>query len=177
MNQQGNSLEKNIATYIRSKGLNLSVMARETGIPYMFLYDSFFNTNRSRSIKGRELISVCAFLDVNPMNFMNKQGGRERVSITLPSSINILGMTYQVKEVEVVNKETFLFGEINFITQVIKIDSSLTQERKNQVLMHEIFHGVLEALGLDELNEDEKVVQSISATLYHLFSSQVIFSF
>lgn len=99
------------------------------------------------------------------------------MSFALPSSVKIAGITYQVREVEVVNKETYLFGEINYITQVIKIDSSLTQERKRQVLMHEIIHGVLEVLGLDELNEDEKVVQSISAILYHIFTSQVIFSF
>lgn len=77
MEGQGHSLEKNIAIYIRSKGINLSLMSRETKIPYMSLYNSFFNTNRCRPIKGKELISVCSFLGVNPMDFMNKQGGED----------------------------------------------------------------------------------------------------
>ena len=67
------SLEKNIAEHIKSKGINLSAMSRETKIPYMSLYDSFFNVNRERPIKGKELISICVFLGVNPMDFADKK--------------------------------------------------------------------------------------------------------
>lgn len=73
-------LEKNIATFIRDKGINLSVISRETGIPYMSLYDSFFNTKKNRPIKGQELVSVCTFLGVNPMDFAKdpvKEGGEK----------------------------------------------------------------------------------------------------
>lgn len=77
---------------------------------------------------------------------------------------------------EVVNKEKLCFGEIDFFSQKIKIDNTLTEERKKQVLMHEILHAIFEILGLNELNEDEKAVQSIAATLYHTFSTQIIFS-
>lgn len=62
-------LEKNIADFIRKKGINLSVVSRETKIPYMSLYDSLFNTKRSRPLKGHELVSLCTFLGVNPMDF------------------------------------------------------------------------------------------------------------
>lgn len=95
---------------------------------------------------------------------------------TIPDSINILGINYEVREVEVVSKETFLLGEIDYINQVIKLDKALADEKKCQILMHEILHGILESLGLDEINDDEKMVQSIAAALYHLFSSQTIFS-
>ena len=63
------SLENNIAKYLKDKGIVLSVVARETGIPYMALYDSFFNAKKQRPIKGSELIKVCHFLDINPMEF------------------------------------------------------------------------------------------------------------
>lgn len=68
-------IEKKLAAYIKSKGINLSVMARETQIPYMSLYDSFFNAKRTRPIKGQELVDVCTFLSVNPMDFTDKEGG------------------------------------------------------------------------------------------------------
>lgn len=68
------SLEKNIADYVKGKGIALTVMSRETGIPYMALYDSFFNSRKKRPIKGSELIGVCNFLGVNPMEFKDKEG-------------------------------------------------------------------------------------------------------
>ena len=67
------SLESNIANYVKSKGIELSVMSRETGIPYMSLYDSLFNSRKARVIKGRELIAICDFLKVNPMNFKDNE--------------------------------------------------------------------------------------------------------
>lgn len=42
--------------------------------------------------------------------------------------------------------------------------------------MHEILHGIFESLGMAELRDDEKAVQSLATALYHLFSTQTIFS-
>lgn len=67
------ALEKNIAEFIKKKGVNLSAMSRETGIPYMSLYDSLFNERKSRQLKASELIAVCEFLDVSPMDFKKKE--------------------------------------------------------------------------------------------------------
>lgn len=63
------SLTKNLSRYVRDKGINVSKMSRDTGIPYMALYDSLLNNERGRAIRGGELIKVCAFLGVNPMDF------------------------------------------------------------------------------------------------------------
>lgn len=63
------SLERNIAGFIKKRGVNISAMSRETGIPYMSIYDSLFNDKRSRKLKGSELIAICKFLDVSPMEF------------------------------------------------------------------------------------------------------------
>lgn len=92
----------------------------------------------------------------------------------LPEKISILGLVYDVREVEVVDKSNPCYGEINYQDQVIKIDKGLTSERKGMVLMHEVLHGVLEAIGQNELNNDENAVQSIASALYHVLSSQTI---
>ena len=63
------SLERNIAGFIKKRGVNISAMSRETGIPYMSIYDSLFNDKRSRKLNGSELIAICKFLDVSPMEF------------------------------------------------------------------------------------------------------------
>lgn len=66
------SLEKNIASYIKEKAINLSEMSRQTGISYAALYDSLFNKDKNRQLRGRELVAICVFLEVNPMDFAEK---------------------------------------------------------------------------------------------------------
>lgn len=65
------SLEKNLAEFIRKKGIQLSVMSRATGISYMALYDTFFNEKKKRQIRGKELIAVSEFLGIDPKDFVD----------------------------------------------------------------------------------------------------------
>lgn len=90
--------------------------------------------------------------------------------------LNILGVLYEVKEVDVVNKTEPRRGEINYLTNEIRIDKNMPKSLKEQVLMHEIMHAVFDLLGLHELGEDEEKVQSIATALHHVFTSQIIFS-
>lgn len=52
--------------------------------------------------------------------------------------IDILGVEYTVSEVDVVNKEELRKGEINFLTNEIRIDKGMPGTLKEQVLMHEM---------------------------------------
>lgn len=66
------SLEKNLAEYIKSKGINLTFLSKQIGVPYFSLYDSLANNNRNRELKGTELMLICKFLDKKPEEFMDK---------------------------------------------------------------------------------------------------------
>jgi hypothetical protein len=90
--------------------------------------------------------------------------------------VNILGVTYRVKEVKVVNKQDWRKGQIDFVKCRIRIDSSMSRKMKEQTLMHEVLHGILEGLGMEELNSDERAVQSIASALHLALTSQTIFS-
>lgn len=90
--------------------------------------------------------------------------------------INILGVIYTVKEVDTVNKTDPRRGEINFLTNEIRIDKNMPKSLKEQVLMHEILHAVFDLLGYEKLAVNEKKVQSIATALHHIFSTQTIFS-
>ncbi len=59
----------NISKYIKGKGINLSKMSRDTGIPYVALYDSLLNEFRNRELRADELYKVCGFLGVDPKEF------------------------------------------------------------------------------------------------------------
>lgn len=67
------NFEKNLAKYIKAKGINLSEMSRKIKIPYMQLYNSLFNEKKSRELRSSELIAVCKFLEVNPMDFAEQK--------------------------------------------------------------------------------------------------------
>ncbi len=67
------AVTKRLADYVKEKRINVSAMARDTGIPYMALYDSLLNDERDREIRGRELLRVCKFLGVNPMEFAEEK--------------------------------------------------------------------------------------------------------
>ena len=62
----------NVSRYIRSKGINLSKMSRDTGIPYAALYASLNDESRERDLRDDEFIKVCMFIGVNPMDFADK---------------------------------------------------------------------------------------------------------
>lgn len=100
---------------------------------------------------------------------------KERGEIEM-KKIDILGVVYTIEEVEVVNKAEPRRGEINFLTNEIRIDRNMPKCLKNQVLMHEVLHAVFDLLGLSELAEDEEKVQSIATALHQIFSTQTIFS-
>ncbi len=91
-------------------------------------------------------------------------------------SINILGLNYTIEEVDTVNKFEPRKGEINYLSNEIRIDKNMPEDLKNQVLMHEILHAVFDLLGMRELAEDEDKVQSIATALHLVFSTQTIFS-
>lgn len=67
------SVTKNVAQYVNEKGINLSKMSRDTGIQYGKLYASLCDTRKDRSLRDDELVKVCKFLGINPMNFANKE--------------------------------------------------------------------------------------------------------
>lgn len=75
------ALTANVSAYIKKMGINLTKVSKDTGIPYMALYDSLFNKDRNRDLKAKEFIAVCEFLGVDPMDFADKEpaGGRRNV--------------------------------------------------------------------------------------------------
>lgn len=73
------TLEDWLSEIIKSRGINLAEAARSINVPYMALYDSLRNKSKNREIKGRELVKLCRFLDINPMDFEgNLETGKER---------------------------------------------------------------------------------------------------
>ena len=59
------NLEEKLSKCIDDKGIALTVVSRRTGISYMALYDSLKNKAKKREIRGKELVKLCKFLDID----------------------------------------------------------------------------------------------------------------
>lgn len=71
-------ITENVSKYVKQKGINLSKMARDTGLSYSALYNSLMDTDRERDLRDYEFMGVCFFLGVDPREFADKEavGGR-----------------------------------------------------------------------------------------------------
>ena len=63
------SVSKRIGEYMRSKGYNLSVVAKLTGLNYQSLYRSLYSEDFERDLRAEELIPLCVLLNVDPRMF------------------------------------------------------------------------------------------------------------
>jgi len=68
-------------------------------------------------------------------------------------TVKIGYLTYEITEVESVNKFESRKGEIDYFSRQIRIDKDMTLQDKKETLIHEIIHGVEEFMGIN-LEED-----------------------
>ena len=84
----------------------------------------------------------------------------------LPEAVSILGITYRVK------RKSLPDGEDGYIVprkQRIVLGKHLSEEKAEQVLVHEVVHGILDQLGYLDLYEDERLVQGLAIGLHEAF--------
>ena len=60
---------KNLSDYVKRRGINLSKVARDTGLSYSVLYRSLMDSDRERDLRDYEFMGVCLFLGVDPRDF------------------------------------------------------------------------------------------------------------
>lgn len=64
---------KNVALYVKEKGINISKMARDTKVSYAALYTSLCDEERERALRADELLAVCDFLEIEPRYFRQEK--------------------------------------------------------------------------------------------------------
>jgi len=79
--------------------------------------------------------------------------------------IKIGVVTWTIKEVQDLRMSEYIFGDCNINNQVIRLDATISQEHKEQVLMHELLHACLYTMCEEELNGNEKFVNMLAHLL------------
>lgn len=86
--------------------------------------------------------------------------------MTLPTTVKVGGVNYTVAEKENLIQKDELWGEVNYFNTEINIDSSLSNDRKEQVLIHEVTHAIFLEAGYKE--QDEDMINRVSIILHQV---------
>lgn len=68
------AVTEKVSEYVKNKGINLSKLSRDANIRYTDIYNSLANPKRNRDLRDYELIRICKFLEINPMDFAENEG-------------------------------------------------------------------------------------------------------
>ena len=93
----------------------------------------------------------------------------KRVAGRLPKEIKVGHQTFQIKEVDLVAKsndaEGECWGKVTFNDFTIEIQKGLNSRTKKDVLLHEVFHTILQFIGeresVSQFN-DERLTESLA---------------
>ena len=88
-----------------------------------------------------------------------------------PSSVIILGKRYEINytdkpsDVDIYRRES-LWGQIDYWTRTIRVyENKGSAEDRWHTIIHEVLHGIITALKLDKLKEDEDTIDLLALAL------------
>lgn len=74
--------------------------------------------------------------------------------MALPNEVKVAGVTYTVEIQENLINVEEAWGRIDFFNTHIRVDASLTEDRKKQSYIHELTHAIFLEAGFKEQEED-----------------------
>ena len=81
-----------IAKYVSDRGINITKISEMTGLEYGVIYDSLGPRGRGRDLRDDELIKICTFLEVNPMDFADSKEDQKGGDIRAKKGTNPFGI-------------------------------------------------------------------------------------
>lgn len=84
----------------------------------------------------------------------------------LTSKVKVGGVHYTVEEQENMIQNDDLWGRVDYFNSQIRIDKSLSDDRKEQVLIHETLHAIFMEAGYKE--QDEDMINRVSIVLHQV---------
>lgn len=92
----------------------------------------------------------------------------------IPAEVKIFGVDYTVDEVEIVDRENYAcVGWCDPRKATITVCRDLNDKIKQQTLIHEVIHAILESLSLHEESANEVLVQGLAAGINEAFGKRI----
>lgn len=92
---------------------------------------------------------------------------------SLPDTINVAGINYSIVQVDGLSEEYDLGGQILYQKGIIKIDADMCQDKKEQVIVHELVHSIFNEAGYD--NQEEEMVNRLGIVLYQVLKNNKLY--
>ncbi|MGC9338741.1 hypothetical protein [Listeria ivanovii] len=93
--------------------------------------------------------------------------------MTIPEQVKIGAINYKVQEKEVVDNDLNNWGAWVFHDNHIEVLAGLSDERKEQTLIHEILHAIFYEAGFEE--QDEDLINRAGIVLYQFLKDNNLF--
>lgn len=94
------------------------------------------------------------------------------------SKIKIMSQSYDIEQMETIELGVIKLGEVNHLENLIKICSTIPEDKKKIVLLHEILHVIFQQLGFDEEHDNEHLIDCLANSLYQVLKDNPkLFSF
>ncbi|EGO5453284.1 TPA: hypothetical protein ACHV3V_003115 [Listeria monocytogenes] len=93
--------------------------------------------------------------------------------MTIPEQVKIGAINYKVQEKEVVDNDLNNWGACVFHDNHIEVLAGLSDERKEQTLIHEILHAIFYEAGFEE--QDEDLINRAGIVLYQVLKDNNLF--
>lgn len=84
------------------------------------------------------------------------------------SKIKIMSQSYDIEQLETIELGAIKLGEVNHLENLIKICSTIPEDKKKIVLLHEIIHVIFQQLGFDEEHDNEHLIDCLANSLYQV---------
>lgn len=91
----------------------------------------------------------------------------------IPNSVNVVGVEYTVEIVEGLCVEHGVAGACHYDTSKIKIDSSLSESKKEQTFIHELTHAIFNEAGFEE--QKESMINRLGIVLYQVLKQNKLY--
>jgi Zn-dependent peptidase ImmA (M78 family) len=93
--------------------------------------------------------------------------------LVIPQKIKILGLIYDIEQVDYISREKDLAGQFSESCLKILLRKDLPDQLKEQTLIHEIVHAILNSIG-SEKYEDEFFVTSFANVLHQIITDNLL---
>lgn len=93
--------------------------------------------------------------------------------MSIPSSVKVAGINYEVTKVEGILERFSVLGQVNYHKGLIELDNSLSQDRQEQTFVHELLHATFKEAGYDE--QDEGMIDRVSMVLYQVLKDNRLY--
>lgn len=87
----------------------------------------------------------------------------------VPNKVMVAGIGYDVIQVDEIDDDPSILGMCLYSKSLIKIRANMSQDKKEQIFVHEMLHACFNEAGFDE--QDEDVINRVGIVLYQVLKN------